>query len=158
MYPETEIKKYLDLKKVPYSHHSHRLAYTAREVAAAEHVSGMMVAKTVVLKTGGDYAMAVVPASTKVDLKTLKWELGVKELRLATEREFQGLFPDSEVGAMPPFGNLYGLPVYVDESLTRDREIVFNAGTHQDTIEMKYEDFSRLVDPKVFSFALNDAA
>ena len=117
-----------------------------------------MVAKTVVVKTGDDYAMVVLPASAKVNLTSLKRALDVQQVRLATESEFKGLFPDSDVGAMPPFGNLYGLPVYVEESLTRDLDIVFNAGTHQDTIRMKYEDFARLVKPQVYSFSLARAA
>jgi Ala-tRNA(Pro) deacylase len=158
MYDQSLIKKYLDLKNVPYEHHVHGTVYTAQEVAEQERVAGAMVAKTVVVKTGDDYAMAVLPGSGKVDLATLKRSLGVRELRLATEPEFKGLFPDSDVGAMPPFGNLYGLPVYVEESLTRDPEIVFNAGTHQDTIRMKYQDFERLVQPKIYSFALARAA
>ena len=158
MYPQTLIKKYLDLKNVPYEHHVHRTAYKAREVAEQELVPETMVAKTVVVKTGDDYAMVVLPASAKVNLASLKRALDVNEVRLATESEFKGLFPDSDLGAMPPFGNLYGLPVYVEESLTRDLEIVFNAGTHQDTIRMKYQDFERLVKPQVYSFALACAA
>jgi len=158
MYIQSLLKQYLDLKKVPYEHHVHRTAYTAQEVADEERVSGMMVAKTVVVKAGSHFVMAVLPAPMKVDVATLEAALGVKELRLATELEFKGLFPDADVGAMPPFGNLYGIPVYVEESLTRDPEIVFNAGTHQDTIRMKYADFARLVEPKVYSFALKRAA
>ena len=158
MYPQTVIKKYLDLKNVPYKHLVHRTAYKAREVAQQELVPESMVAKTVVVKTGDDYAMVVLPASAKVNLASLKRALDLKQVRLATESEFKGLFPDSDVGAMPPFGNLYGLPVYVEESLTRDLEIVFNAGTHQDTIRMKYVDFERMVKPEVYSFALACAA
>jgi Ala-tRNA(Pro) deacylase len=158
MYPQTLIKKYLDLKHVPYEHRVHDTAYTAQDVAEQERIPGTMVAKTVVIKMEDDYAMVVVPASARVDLASLKRALGVKVVRLATEHEFMDLFPDSDVGAMPPFGNLYGLPVYVEDSLTRDLEIVFNAGTHQDTIRMKYQDFARLVKPQVYSFALARAA
>jgi len=159
MYPQTLIKKYLDQKNVAYEHHVHGTAYTAQEVAEQERVPGAMVAKTVVVKKGdGGYAMAVLPASMQLELAALRDALGVGKLRLATEAEFKSLFPDSDLGAMPPFGNLYGLPVYVETSLTRDREIVFNAGTHQDTIRMKYEDFRRLVEPEIYSFALTRAA
>jgi len=159
MYPQTLIKKYLDRKNVPYEHHVHGTVYTAQEVAQQERVPGAMVAKTVVVKNGdGGYAMAVLPASMQLDLRALKDALGVGELQLATESEFKSLFPDSDLGAMPPFGNLYGLPVYVERSLARDREIVFNAGTHQDTIRMMYEDFYRLVEPEIYSFAMVRAA
>ena len=102
--------------------------------------------------------MAVSPATVRTDLAKLKAALGAKEVRLASELEFTGLFPDCEVGAMPPFGNLYGVPVYVEASLTKDKEIVFNAGTHEDTIRIKYADYERLVLPKVFEFALGRAA
>jgi len=97
--------------------------------------------------------MAVLPASAKVDFSVLRETLRAKELRLAKEAEFEGLFPDSEVGAMPPFGNLYGLPVYADESLASDRAILFNAGTHQGAIRMSYRDFARLAEPQICSFA-----
>ena len=158
MYLLTRVKEYLDKEKVPYTHHVHRTAYTAQEVAAEEHVSGKMMAKTVILKAGDRFAMAVLPSSARADLGALRSSLGDKEVRLASEIEFTGLFPDCDVGAMPPFGNLYGLPVYVEESLTRDEEIVFNAGTHQDTLWMKYADFARLVQPQVARFALVRAA
>jgi Ala-tRNA(Pro) deacylase len=158
MYFQSLLKEYLDLKKIPYEHQVHRTAYTAQEVADEERISGMMVAKTVVFKADNRFVMAVLPAPMKVDLVNLKAALRAGEVRLATETEFKGLFPDAEVGAMPPFGNLYGIPVYVEESLTRDPKIVFNAGTHQDTIRMNYEDFSRLVEPKICSFALKHAA
>ena len=158
MYLLTRLKQYLDRENVPYQHDVHRTAYTAQEVAAEEHVPGKLVAKTVVVKADAQFAMAVLPASLRLDTAALKTALGAKEVRLATEFEFTGLFPDCDVGAMPPFGNLYGLSVYVDESLTEDPEIVFNAGTHQDTIRMTYSDFARLVRPQVFAFALGRAA
>lgn len=158
MYLVTRIKEYLDREKVPYEHTVHRTAFTAQEVAAEAHVPGRMVAKTVVLKVDDRFALAVLPASARVDLGSLKASLQAREIRLATEFEFTGLFPDCEVGAMPPFGNLYGLAVYVEEALTRDAEIVFNAGTHQDVVRMKYADFARLAQPQVFPFALGKAA
>ena len=152
------LKEYLDQEKVPYQHDVHRTAYTAQEVAAEEHVPGKMVAKTVVVRVDDRFALAVLPASLRVDLSALKASLSAKEVRLAPEFEFTGLFSDCDVGAMSPFGNLYGLPVYVEESLTKDPEIVFNAGTHQDTIRMPYADFARLVQPQVIVFAMGRAA
>ena len=158
MYARNLAKNYLELKRVPYEHHVHATAFTAQQLANAEHLPGSNVAKTVMVKADGRFVMAVVPASTRVDLKALKEMLGVSEARLATETEFQELFPDSDVGAMPPFGNLYEIPVCVEHSLTRDEDIVFNAGTHEDSILMKCEDFCRLVQPKIWSFAVRRAA
>lgn len=155
MYPQTLIKQYLDLYKIPYEHHTHRTAYTAQEIAAEEHIPGKMMVKTVVVKADDSFVMALLTGSEKLDLGAFKEALGAKEVRLAIESEFRELFPDCDVGAMPPFGNLYGIPVWVEESLTKDPEIVFNAGTHQDTIRMKYEDFARFVKPKVYSFAVH---
>lgn len=158
MYQVNRVKEYLDQQNVPYQHDIHRTAYTAQEVAAEEHVPGKMVAKTIILKVDNQFAMGVLPATAKVDVAAIREFLDAKEVRLATEFEFTGLFADCDVGAMPPFGNLYGMPVYVEGSLTRDPEIVFNAGTHQDTIRMNYADFARLVQPRVFDFALGRAA
>ena len=152
------LRNFLELEKVPYVHETHRTAYTAQGVAQEEHVPGKMVAKTVVVKAGDNFALAVMPATARADFAKLKSVLGANDLRLATELEFTGLFPDCEVGAMPPFGNLYGVPVYVDAALAQDKEIIFNAGTHQDTIRMRYTDFELLVQPKVFAFALERAA
>jgi Ala-tRNA(Pro) deacylase len=154
MYARNLVRNYLDLQHVPYEHHVHPTAFTARQLAAAERIPEGMVAKTVIVKADGQFVMAVLPATAKVDTTSLKKALESHELSLATEREFQELFPDSDVGAMPPFGNLYELPVCAEESLVRDEEIIFNAGTHEDSIRMKYADFSRLVAPKVCSFAL----
>ena len=158
MYQVNRAKEYLDQHNVSYQHDVHRIAYTAQEVAAEEHVSGKMVAKTVILKIDSQFAMAVLPATAKVDVAAIRRLLDAKEVRLATEFEFTGMFPDCDVGAMPPFGPLYGMPVHVEQSLTHDPEIIFNAGTHQDTIRMKYADFARLVQPHVFDFALMRAA
>jgi Ala-tRNA(Pro) deacylase len=148
------VKDYLEQNKVPYTHCTHRLAYTAQEVAAAQHVPGREMAKTIILKTDSQFAMLVLPAVMKIEMKTLRDELPFAHLELATEKEFAELFPDSEVGAMAPFGNLYGLPVYVDKSLAEDTEIVFNAGTHVDTIRIKYADFIRLTQPVIVDAAI----
>jgi Ala-tRNA(Pro) deacylase len=149
----TKLKEFLDKNNVRYEVTSHTQAFTAQEVAAAEHVPGRLVAKVVMLRGGGDFVMVVLPAPRQVDLHRARAAVGKSDLQLATEDEFAGLFPQCEPGAMPPFGNLYGLPVWVDESLTRDEEIVFNAGTHTETVKMKYADFARLVQPRVTGLA-----
>ena len=154
MYHLNRVKQYLDRHQIPYRHVQHHTAFTAQEVAAEEHIPGKMMVKTVILRLDDRFAMAVLPANARVNFAAFKQFVGAQEARLATEFEFTGMFADCDVGAMPPFGNLYGLPVYVEDSLTQDTEIVFNAGTHQDTIHMKYEDFSRLVQPRVVCFAL----
>jgi Ala-tRNA(Pro) deacylase len=145
------LKDFLDASGVAYTHCTHRLAYTAQEVAAAQHVPGREMAKTVILKGDEKFFMVVVPASYKVNLNALQKTLPYKQIHLATEYEFAVLFPDCEVGAMAPFGNLYGLSVFADTLLTQDAEIVFNAGTHTDSIRMSYADFDRLVQPTVLS-------
>ena len=147
------VREYLETNQVPYTHCTHRLAYTAQEVAAAQHVPGREMAKTIVVAAEGRYVLIVLPAVMKLDMKALREELPFKHIQLATEKEFSTLFPDSEIGAMVPFGNLYDLAVYADKSLTSNEEIVFNAGTHIDTIRMKYRDFERLVKPNVVSAA-----
>ena len=149
----TKLREYLDKQKVPYEVLSHRQAFTAQEVAQAQHVPGRELAKVVMVRSGGAFVMLVIPAPYRVDLERAKSAVGKTDLVLATEDEFSGLFPQCEAGAMPPFGNLYDLPVYVDRTLTRDEEIVFNAGTHTQTVKMKYDDFARLVQPKVVSVA-----
>lgn len=149
----TKLREFLDSAGVKYEVLSHRQAFTAQEVAEAQHVKGKELAKVVVLRSGGQFFMAVLPAPFRVDLDLAEGVVGRHDLRLATEEEFTGLFPQCEAGAMPPFGNLYNLPVFVDQSLTRDEDIVFNAGTHTQTVRMKYADFVRLVQPKVAAFA-----
>jgi Ala-tRNA(Pro) deacylase len=149
----TKLSEFLDKNGVHYEVLSHRQAFTAQEVAAVQHVPGMELAKVVMLRSGTEFVMAVLPAPYRVDLERAKTVLGKPEVTLATEQEFKGLFPQCEPGAMPPFGNLYNLAVYVDQALTRDEEIVFNAGTHTQTVKMIYADFARLVQPKVVSFS-----
>jgi Ala-tRNA(Pro) deacylase len=146
------LRTYLDENKIPYTLMSHSPAYTAQAAAATLHVPGKELAKSVVVKSGEDAVLAVLPASFHVNLKKLG-ELVGKGARLASEQEFIGLFPDCELGAMPPLGQLYHLPVYVDKSLEADEEIVFNAGTHRDAIRMKFADFKRLANPRVADFA-----
>ena len=148
-----QILKYLDDNGVLYLHTIHEPAYTARDVAAVEHLPLRDVAKVVVFHSERGYGMAVLPADRLLDLRQLRSTLVFDHLRLATEEELAVLFPDGELGAMPPFGNLYGLRVYVDQDLADDYLIAFNAGTHRDVVEMHYKDFDRLVKPRVVHLA-----
>jgi Ala-tRNA(Pro) deacylase len=144
---------YLREHHVPYQIQQHREAFTAQEVAASEHVPGRLVAKVVVIFADGQKALLVLPAPHRVNLAQAAQALGAAEVRLAHEEEFAANFPDCELGAMPPFGNLYGLPVYVDRSLTADDRLVCQAGTHTTTLTVAYPDFARLVEPVVLDFA-----
>ena len=148
----TRLKSFLDENQISYSVITHTTAYTGQGAAAAMQISGKELAKTVVLWAGEEMILAVLPAPNHVRLDKLAAEVR-KSVRLATEQEFSSLFPDCELGAMPPFGSLYNLPVYVDESLAADEAIVFNAGTHRDAIRIRYQDFARLAKPRVCSFA-----
>jgi Ala-tRNA(Pro) deacylase len=129
------------------------LAYTAQEVAASEHIPGQMMTKVIMAYADGRLVMLALPAPRRVDVEKSAAALGAKEVRLAQEQEFAAAFPDSQVGAMPPFGNLYNVPVYVDKRLTDDDTIVFRVGTHTDTMSLKYADFARLVKPTVADLA-----
>lgn len=149
----TDLTKVLDEQQVRYITLRHSTAYTAQEVAASAHISGNEVAKTVMVKLDGAMAMAVLRASDKVDLDLLRGAAGAKKAELAVEEEFRGLFPGVEVGAMPPFGNLYGMPVFVEESLSRDERIAFNAGTHRDLIQLDYDAYAKIVKPMVANFS-----
>ncbi len=148
--PVKKLKELLDGNGVKYVTVSHSPAYTAQEVAASAHVPGKELAKTVIVKIDGKMAMAVLPASFQLDLKLLEAAAGAKEVKLASEDEFKGLFPDCELGAMPPFGNLYGMDVYSTESLAQDEQIAFAAGTHGELVRLAYKDFERLAKPRVF--------
>lgn len=147
------LREFLELHEVDFKHTVHPPAYTAREVASAEHLPLREVAKVVIILAETGYQMVVLPACMAVDLAELRPALGFTHARLATEAEIGGLFPDCQVGAMPPFGNLYRLPVYADSSLALDKWIAFNAGTHQDVVHMRFEDFKRLVDPTILPLA-----
>lgn len=148
------LEAYLRGQGVAYESRHHPLAYTAQEVAAAEHVPGRTLAKVVIAKADDRMVMLALPAPYRVDLEKLRGVLGAKQVRLAREEEFVGLFPDCEVGAMPAFGNLYGLPVYVDKALAEGERIVLQAGTHTETIALSYADFRRLVAPTEGDFAV----
>jgi len=144
-----KLQEYLDKHHVKYVSIKHSPAFTAQQLAAAAHIPGKEVAKTVIVKLDGTMVMVVLPAPEMVRLNHLKAETGVDRVELASEEEFKGRFPDCEVGAMPPFGNLYEMRTLVGESLTEDEEIAFNAGTHTELIRMSYADFERLVQPEV---------
>lgn len=152
--PSKKLKSFLDENKIKYVSIQHSSAYTAQEIAAIAHIPGKDLAKTVIIKIDGKMAMAVLPASFKVSFENLKDTLGVKEVRLAYEQEFIDKFPDCEVGAMPPFGNIYGMDVFVAESLAEDEEIAFNACNHTELIKMSFSDFEKLVKPKRIKFSV----
>lgn len=147
-----QLRAFLNKNKVKYQVKRHPEAYTAQEVAHSEHVPGRFLAKTVVLKVDGKLGLAVLPANLLVDLDRFKKLTRAKKVELAKEGEFEDLFPGCEVGAMPPFGSLYNLRVAVDKSLTEDEYIVFNAGTHRDTVKMSYQTFAKLEKPMVADF------
>ncbi|MFB3776186.1 MAG: aminoacyl-tRNA deacylase [Bryobacteraceae bacterium] len=149
---------YLDQNQVKYTRHSHPTAYTAKEVASVEHIPAHKIAKTVLFLTENGYGMAVLPGDYMLDLQGLRTLLGASRLRLATESELGELFPDCELGAMGPFGNLCGLPVYVDSALASEETIAFNAGTHRDVIHMRFDDFRRLAQPKLVALSRHAAA
>ncbi|MGE5457074.1 MAG: aminoacyl-tRNA deacylase [Methanococcaceae archaeon] len=153
--PITKLKAFLDKNKVKYVSIKHSPAFTAQEIAQSAHISGKKLIKTVMVKIGGKMAMAVLHAKYLVDLDLLRETTGADDLEFAGEKEFKDMFPDCELGAMPPFGNLYDMPVYVAEAVTRDEEIIFNAGNHTELIKMPYRDFERLVQPRVLNFALS---
>jgi len=150
---KSRLEQLLRENGIPYQMHHHPPAFTAQAVAESEHVSGKMVAKVVMVFRDGVMTMLALPANLRVNFTRAAEALGAKEVRLAHEDEFKAAFPDCDVGAMPPFGNLYGVDTFVDKSLAAPGEIVFNAGTHEDTIHLKYADFERLVHPTVADFA-----
>jgi Ala-tRNA(Pro) deacylase len=147
----SKLKEFLDQAKVPYEVYNHPRAFTAQEIAAAQHIPGREMAKVVILKVDDSLMMVVLPASRLVDLKKVKEGLNAKEVSLATETEFAALFPGCEIGAMPPFGNLFGLSVCADSALEKDETIFFNAGNHLQTVALKYKDFKELAHPRVIS-------
>ncbi len=151
--PIQKLRQFLDENQVKYVVITHSKAYTSQAIAETAHISGNELAKTVVLKKDGQLCMAVLPAAKQVSLSAFAKAANSKDVTLAGENDFKHRFPDCEVGAMPPFGNLYGLPVYVDTSLTHDKEIAFNAGSHLELIKLPYGDFERLVKPTVVDFA-----
>ena len=147
--PAKKLKEFLDSENIKYISIMHSRAYTSQETAETAHISGKQLAKTVMVKLDGRMVMAVLPADEQIDLDLLKSNTNAKKAVLATEDEFRNLFSQCETGAMPPFGNLYGQDVYVEESLTADESIAFNAGSHSELIQLSYSDYKRLVNPVV---------
>jgi Ala-tRNA(Pro) deacylase len=154
--PVKKLREFLDREQVKYVAISHSPAYTAQEIAASAHVRGIEMAKTVMVTLDGKMAMAVVPASRKVGFDLLREAAHAENVQLASEQAFRDMFPGCDVGAMPPFGNLYDMDVYVSKLLAEDEEIVFNAGSHIELIRMSYADFERLVKPKVGRVAFGE--
>ncbi len=151
--PIEKLKEFLDTNGARYTTINHSIAFTAQEIAARTHIHGKELAKTVIVKTGDRMLMAVLPASYRVDLGLLSQAVA-STVQLASEQEFQSKFPNCELGAMPPFGNLYDMNVFVDGSLAEDEEIAFNAGTHTELVRLAYKDFERLVKPRKANFAV----
>ncbi|MDX1431192.1 MAG: YbaK/EbsC family protein [Gammaproteobacteria bacterium] len=151
--PVKALTEFLDDHHVKYVTIKHSLAYTAQQIAHSAHIPGKELAKTVMVKLDGRMVMAIVRGPDRVDLERLRAVSRAEKVELADEDEFRGMFPGVDPGAMPPFGNLYGMPVYVDERLAADEVIAFNAGTHSELIELAYADFERLVEPRVARFA-----
>lgn len=154
--PVEKLREFLDNHHVKYITIDHSPAYTAREVAASTLVPRREFAKAVIVKIEDKIAMAIVPASRHVDLKKLAETSGAKHISLATEEEFQEMFPGCELGAMPPFGNLYGMDTFVDAMLEKDDDVTFNAGTHTQVVRLAFDDYEKLVQPKVASFSTKE--
>ena len=149
--PVKKLKEFLDSHKVKYVSMTHSPAFTSQEIAAAAHISGKQLAKTVIIKVDGHLAMVVVPANDQVNFAKLRDVIGATA-DLASESEFKDKFAGCEVGAMPPFGNLYDMPVYISSRLGQQDHILFNAGSHSELMQLAYHDFERLVKPKVVAF------
>lgn len=149
-----KLKKYLDDNKVKYVSIRHSIAFTAQEIAASAHISGREIAKTVIIWLDDDLAMAVLPASKRVSLDEIGRIVGSDRIELAEEADFANVFPGCEVGAMPPFGNLYEMEVFLDPALAEDEAIAFNAGSHTELIRMEVDDFITLVKPKIIAMTV----
>ena len=150
--PVKKLKAFLDKEKIKYVSIVHSPAYTAQEVAASAHITGKELAKTVIVQLDGEMAMAVLPANRKIILQDLREVTGADQVKFVPEDQFKKLFPDCETGAMPPFGNLYGMEVFMAASLTENEVIAFNAGSHTEVIKLAFKDFERLAHPNVLSF------
>ncbi len=149
-----KLREFLDAQHTKYVVVTHSPAYTAQEIAAAAHIPGREMAKTVMMKVDGEMVMVVLPASMKVDLGRLLDAEGASEVELAHEKEFGHLFPGCDLGAMPPFGNLFGLRTFIADELAEDEEIAFNAGSATEVIRMAYKDYARLVQPHTLPFRI----
>lgn len=154
--PAKKLKQFLDDHETHYVSINHSKAYTAQMIAQSAHIRAKELAKTVMVKIDDTLAMAVLPASDTVDLELLKQSVGAKHVRLANEWEFSDRFPDCETGAMPPFGNLYDMEVFVSPRLAEDEMIAFNAGTHTELVQLNYQDYSELVSPALVKLSSLD--
>jgi Ala-tRNA(Pro) deacylase len=148
-----QITDYLEEKRVNYQICAHRPAFTSQQMAAEEHVPGMNVAKPVIVQADGKYYMCVLPACCKVDLETLRSHLGAGEVELASEKDMSQLFPDCELGAEPPFGNMYGITTIMDKTLSHDKYLLFQAGKHDQAVRISLNDYETLVHPRVLDFS-----
>lgn len=148
----TKLSQFLNNQHVDYSLVQHSLSFTAQETAERSRISGLAFAKTVIVRRDDQLAMMVMPAPFSIDFETIHEALQCSKVDLAYEFEFEERFPDCEAGAMPPFGNLYGMEVWVAAPLTEMQEICFNAGDHRELVKMRYQDFERLVKPNVFEY------
>jgi Ala-tRNA(Pro) deacylase len=151
--PINRLIEFLDKNQIKYERLTHSKAYTAQEAAASAHIPGKEMAKTVIVMADGKLLMAVLPASLSIDFELLKRTIGAADVDLAKEGEFKDIFPDCDIGAMPPFGNLYGMDVYVADKLAINDNIAFNACNHTDMIRMSYADYEKLVKPKIIDFS-----
>ncbi len=151
--PVETLVDFLESNKVTYERISHSQTYTAQRTAQAVHISGREMAKNVIVKLDGRMCMVVIPAPFHVEFEKLKTATGAKHVELADESEIRNSFPNCEVGAMPPFGNLYEMDVYIQQELAQDEEIAFNAGTHTEVFRLAYQDFAKLVDPVVGDYS-----
>lgn len=147
--PLGKLINYLDENGKKYVVTKHSPAFTAQEVAASAHIPGKEMVKTVIVKVDGDMKMVALPSTHDVDFDAIKDALNANEVELATEEEFEDMFPDCELGAMPPFGNFFDIDTLVAESFAEDEEISFNAGTHKELVRMNYRDFEELVKPQI---------
>ena len=147
------VTEFLDKSGVKYEVTEHEPAFTAQQMAAVEHEPGKYVAKPVIVKADDKYVMCVLSACYKVDLRALKKQLGAKSVEIAEEKEIEKIFPDCELGAVPPFGNLYDLPTYMDKALEEDDHIMFQGGSHEKSIRMSMDDYRKLVAPEVLEFS-----
>jgi Ala-tRNA(Pro) deacylase len=150
-----DLVKFLKSNKVPFQLRHHPARFTAQEVAAAEHITGEEVVKAVIVRTDGRFAMCVLPATFQLKMDQVRQALGGQDVRLATEEEIEQLFPDCQVGAMPPFGKEYGVETWAEDALAADEEILVPAGTHEDSVLMAWEDYARLAQPKVASLGMH---
>lgn len=151
--PVKKLQEFLNSRNIKYVTISHSATYTAQEIASSARIPGKELAKTVIVKVNGEMAMAVLPACYKIDFDLLKEAAAANKVELATEEEFKDKFSECEVGAMPPFGNLYGMDVFVADTLAEDQEIAFNCGSHTELIQMSYKDFEATVKPKIVKFS-----